>query len=142
MANLYSQVIRGDGVSSYTVGNNNQKVKHDTFNYGTPEVYPLVIQRTDEGDWTGYADGGSDFFKVLNYLQGRGVEIYGVGEVSGNTFTILTNWGKVPKDDDNDPEPNDSSDIDLLEDEISNLLSIGVGVYYAKIRGGEISYDC
>jgi hypothetical protein len=126
---------------SSDLGLNTRKMKHDTFNYGTPRIYPLVIVRNDEGDWTGYADSGSDFFKVLNYLQGRGVEIYGIGDVIGNTFTILTNWGNVPKDDGNDPEPNDSSDIDLLMDEISNLLSIGVNVYYGKIRGGDISYD-
>jgi hypothetical protein len=123
------------------LGRNAQKITHDTFNYGTPRIYPLVIVRNDEGDWTGYADSGSDFFKVLNYLQGRGVEIYGIGEVIGNTFTILVNWEKTPKDDDNNPEPNDGSDIDLLEDEIDDLLSIGVNVYYGKIRGGDISYD-
>jgi hypothetical protein len=127
-----------------SIGQNNQKVTEDTFNYGTPEVYPLVINRNDEGDWTGYADSGSDFFKVINYLQGRGVEIYGIGEVSGTVFTILTNWGKVPKDEGNSQEPNDTSDIDLLMDEISDLLSIGVNVYYGKIRGGDIIYnnDC
>ena len=126
------------------LGRNAQKIKHDTFNYGTPEVYPLVIERNDEGDWTGYADSGSDFFKVLNYLQGRGVEIYGVGEVSGTRFTILTNWGKVPKDEGNSQEPNDTSDIDLLQDEIDDLLSIGVNVFYGKIRGGDIIFnnDC
>jgi hypothetical protein len=75
MADLYS-----------SIGQNNQKVTEDTFNYGTPRVYPLVINRNDEGNWAGYADSGSDFFKVINYLQGRGVEIYGIGEVSGTGF--------------------------------------------------------
>ena len=130
MANLYS-----------SIGQNAQKATHDTFNFGTPRIYPLVFIRNDEGDWTGYADSGSDFFKVLNYLQGRGVEIYGVGEVDGIYFTILTNWGNVPKDDGNNPEPDDESDIDLLQDEISSQLSIGVRVYYAKIRGDDIIYD-
>jgi hypothetical protein len=125
-------------------GVNNKKVTHDTFNYGTPEVYPLVINRNDEGDWTGFADNNSDFHKVLNYMQGRGVEIYGIGEVSGSVFTILTNWGKVPKDEGNSQEPNDTSDIDLLQDEIDDLLSIGVNVFYGKIRGGDIIFnnDC
>jgi hypothetical protein len=125
-----------------TLGSNAQRVTPDTFNYGTPAVYPLVINRNDEGNWTGYADNGSDFYKVINYLQGRGVEIYGIGEISGTTFTILTNWGKVPKDANNSQEPSDEGDIDLLQDEISTLLSIGVNVFYGKIRGGDISYDC
>ncbi len=125
-----------------TEGVNAQRAKHDTFNYGTPAIYPLVIQRNDEGDFSGHENNGSDFYKVLNYLQGRGVEIYGVGEVSGNTFTVLTNWAKVPKDEGNSQEPNDNGDIDLLQDEISTLLSIGVNVFYGKIRGSGISYDC
>jgi hypothetical protein len=133
MPSLYSQTA---------FAKNTQKVTEDTFNYGTPRVYPLVINRNDEGNWAGYADSGSDFFKVINYLQGRGVEIYGIGEVSGTVFTILTNWGNVPKDANNDQEPNDESDIDLLQDEISNLLSIGVDVYYGKIQGSSISYNC
>jgi hypothetical protein len=131
VANLYS-----------SIGQNAQKATHDTFNYGTPRVYPLVINRNDEGSWTGYADSGSDFFKVLNYLPGRGVEIYGIGDVIGNTFTILTNWGNVPKDANNDQEPNDEDDIDLLQNEISTQLNIGVDVYYGKIQGGDISYNC
>jgi hypothetical protein len=131
MADLYS-----------SIGQNAQKVTHDTFNYGTPRIYPLVIIRIDEGDWTGYASTGSDFYKVVNYLQGRGVEIYGIGEVSGTVFTILTNWGKVPKDSNNSEEPNDDDDIDLFATEISTLLSIGVDVYYGKIQGSSISYNC
>ena len=130
MANLYS-----------SIGQNAQKATHDTFNYGTPRVYPLVINRNDEGSWTGYADSGSDFFKVLNYLQGRGVEIYGVGEVNGNYFTVLTNWGKVPKDAGEENPDNEGSDA-LLEGEISTLLNIGVTVWYGKIQGDDISYNC
>jgi hypothetical protein len=131
MADLYS-----------SIGQNNQKVTHDTFNYGTPRIYPLVIIRNDEGDWTGYADSGSDFFKVINYLQGRGVEIYGIGEVSGSQFSIFVNWEKTPKDDGDDQEPNANDDIDLFEDEISTLLSIGVNIEYGKIIGGNLSNDC
>jgi hypothetical protein len=131
MADLYNSDL----------GRNAQKITHDTFNYGTPRIYPLVINRTDEGDWDGYAESGSDFFKVLNYLQGRGVEIYGVGEVSGTYFTILTNWGNVPKDANDTQEPDEYADIDLLQNEISTLLNIDVKVWYAKIVGDDIHYD-
>ena len=124
-----------------SIGQNAQRVKEDTFNYGTPEVYPLVIQRVDEGGWGDYSANGSDFYKVLNYLQGRGVEIYGVGEVNGDYFTVLTNWGKVPKDAGEDQPDNEGTDA-LLQDEISTLLNIGVNVWYGKIVGDDISYNC
>jgi hypothetical protein len=125
-----------------SIGQNAQRITHDTFNYGTPRIYPLVIIRTDEGDWTGHANSGSDFYKVVNYLQGRGVEIYGIGEVSGSQFSIFVNWEKTPKDDGDDQEPNANDDIDLFENEISTLLSIGVNIEYGKIIGGALANDC
>ena len=140
MANAYSQTISGEVAT--TLGGNTRKTKHDTFNYGTPRIYPLVIIRTDEGDWTGHADSDSDFHKVINYLQGRGVEIYGIGDVSGTNVSIFVNWEKTPKDDGDDQEPNDNDDIDLFEDEISDLLSIGVNIEYGKIIGGALANDC
>jgi hypothetical protein len=123
------------------LGGNTRKTKHDTFNYGTPRIYPLVFIRNDEGDWTGYADSGSDFHKVVNYLQGRGVEIYGIGEVSGGTFSIFVNWEKTPKDAGQE-EPADTGDLDLLQDEISTLLNIGLAIEYGKIQGGALDNDC
>jgi hypothetical protein len=140
MANAYSQTISGEVAT--TLGGNTRKTKHDTFNYGTPRIYPLVIIRTDEGDWTGHADSDSDFHKVINYLQGRGVEIYGIGDVSGTNVSIFVNWEKTPKDDGDDQEPNDNDDIDLFENEISTLLSIGVNIEYGKIIGGALANDC
>jgi len=129
MANLYS-----------SIGQNAQKIAHDTFNYGTPRVYPLVLVHGDS--WTGHADANSDLYKVINYLQGRGVEIYGIGQVSGSEVTVLTNWGNVPKDANDNQEPDDTSDIDLLTNEISTLLGITCRVWYGKIQGSNISYDC
>ena len=140
MANAYSQTISGEVAT--TLGGNTRKTKHDTFNYGTPRIYPLVIIRTDEGDWTGFANSDSDFHKVVNYLQGRGVEIYGIGEVDGSQFSIFVNWEKTPKDAEDDQEPNDEDDIDLFENEISTLLSIGVNIEYGKIIGGALANDC
>ena len=126
-------------------GVNNKKVTHDTFNYGTPEVYPLVINRNDEGDWTGFADNNSDFHKVLNYMQGRGVEIYGIGEVSGNYFTVFVNWNTLAQDstaDENLGYPNIADgDLDYLENEISDNLSIGVNIWHGKVRADDIVYN-
>jgi hypothetical protein len=130
MANLYA-----------TLGQNNQKVTHDTFNYGTPRIYPIVVVRTDEGDWTGYASSGSDFFKVVNYLQGRGVEVYGIGDVSGTAFSIFVNWEKMPKDA-GEEDPNDTAELNLLMTEIQDKLSIGVRIDYGKIIGEALSNNC
>lgn len=147
MADLYSQVIRGDGVSSYTVGANNRKTVHDTFNYGTPVIYPLVVQRTDEGDWSGHASAGSDFHKVMSVIQTR-AEIYGIGEVEGTGFTILVNWNTLAQDataSENTGEPEvDNGDLDYLQTEIFNATGVDVRVYHGKIVGTEIDFnmDC
>jgi len=126
---------------TYTsVGQNARKLKHDTFNYGTPRVYPLVLVHGT--NWDGHADSNSDLYKVITYLQGRGVEIYGIGDVSSDEVTILANWDKIPKDANDSEGPNDTSDIDLLQDEINSLLGITCRVWYGKIQGNTISYDC
>jgi len=126
---------------TYTsVGQNARKLKHDTFNYGTPRVYPLVLVHGT--NWSGHADSNSDLYKVITYLQGRGVEIYGIGDVSGDEVTILANWDKIPKDANDSEGPNDTSDIDLLQDEINTLLGITCRVWYGKIQGSNIGYDC
>lgn len=138
MADAYSQTISGEVAT--TLGSNNRQSKHDTFNYGTPRVYPLVLVHGT--NWNGHANANSDFHKVINYLQGRGVEIYGIGSVSGNEVTILVNWEKVPKDISDDQEPNDFNNIDLLNNEINSLLGITCTVFYGKIQGNSINYDC
>jgi hypothetical protein len=126
---------------TYTsVGQNARKLKHDTFNYGTPRVYPLVLVHGT--NWDGHADSNSDLYKVITYLQGRGVEIYGIGDVSNDEVTILANWDKIPKDANDSEGPNDTSDIDLLTDEINSLLGITCRVWYGKIQGNSINYDC
>jgi hypothetical protein len=141
MANAYDQTISGEVAT--TLGGNTRKTKHVTFNYGTPRIYPLVIIRTDEGDWTSHADSDSDFHKVINYLQGRGVEIYGIGDVAGTNVSIFVNWEKTPKDDVADEqEPNSDDFLDLFGTEISTLLSISVRIEYGKIEGGALANDC
>ena len=140
MADLYSQVVRGDGVGSYTVGANARKTAQDTFNYGTPAIYPIVVIRTDEGDWTGHASAGSDFHKVVAAIQTR-AEIYGIGDVSGNQFSVFVNWNTMAQDD-GEYEPNDNEQIDYLEAEILAATGIGVQVDAGKIVGGALSNDC
>lgn len=139
MADLYSQAI-----GSTTFGANAKVTKHDTFNYGTPVIYPLVVQRTDEGDWTGYASSGSDFNKVMTVIQGR-AEIYGIGEIEGIYFTILVNWNSLAQD--NTPSENtgspqtDDGDLDYLQTEIFNATGVDVRIHHGKIVGDDIDYN-
>lgn len=147
MADLYSQVVVGDGVSTYTVGANNRKTTHGTFNYGTPKIYPLVLEREDAGNFTGHADANSDFHKVMAVIQTR-AEIYGIGEVENARFTILVNWNTLAQDataSENTGEPNaDAGDLDYLQTEIFNATGVDVRVYHGKFVGSEIDYnmDC
>jgi hypothetical protein len=126
-------------------GVNYKKSTHATFNYGTPNIFPLVITRTDEGDWTNYADNDSDFHKVLNYMQGRGVEIYGLGEVAGTQFTVLVNWNTLAQDNSSSENrgypQTENGDLDYLENEISDNLNISVTIYHGKIIADRIDYN-
>ena len=130
-----------DLYSNTALAGNARKTNADTFNYGTPRIYPFVIVK-NSGNWNDHADSNSDFHKVITYLQGRGVEIYGIGEISGDTFTILTNWGTATKEWNNSQEPNNYDDNDLLQNEINELLGISLRVWYGKIQGNNISYNC
>jgi hypothetical protein len=144
MADLYS--LTPQGMTS-TFGANAKKTTHDTFNYGTPKIYPLVVSRTDEGNWTGHASSGSDFHKVMTVIQSR-AEIYGIGEIENTYFTILVNWNTLAQDDnasENTGEPQtDSGDLDYLEDEIEDATGITVQVWHGKIVGSTIDFneDC
>jgi hypothetical protein len=144
MADLYSQTIVGDGVSTYTVGANARKTTHATFNYGTPNIFPLVITRDDEGDWTGYASAGSDFHKVMTVIQTR-AELYGIGEVNNNQFTILVNWNTLaqdatPSENADYPQTTDG-DLDYLEAEVLAATGITVTIYHGKIEEDDIEYN-
>jgi hypothetical protein len=146
MADIYSKIEAYNAVggndTGATVGANSRKTAHDTFNYGTPAIYPLVVTRTDEGDWTGHADAGSDFHKVMAVIQTR-AEIYGIGEISGTVFTLLVNLNTLAQDDnDYDDVPGDDADLDYLATEISNATSIGVEIENGKIVGENIANDC
>ena len=151
MADIYSKVEAYNAVggndAGATVGANSRKTKHDTFNYGTPKIYPLVISRTDEGNFTGHASANSDFHKVVAAIQTR-AEIYGIGEVETTYFTILVNWNTLAQDDlasENTGEPEVlAGDLDYLEDEIFDATGITVQVFHGKIVGSEIDFimDC
>jgi len=143
MANAYDQTISGEVAT--TLGANTRKTREPSFNYGTPNIYPLVITRTDEGDFDNPNSSDSDFHKVMTVIQGR-AEIYGIGEVSSTQFTILVNWNTLAQDatpaSENTGYPQVATgDLDYLEDEINDATGITVTVYHGKIEADDISYN-
>jgi hypothetical protein len=137
MADAYSQTISGEVAT--TLGANSRKFKHDTFNYGTPAIYPIVIVR-DTGDWDGYADSNSDLQKVLTVVQTR-AEIYGIGEVDSELVAVFVNWNTMAADA-GEEEPNYDDQLDYLEAEILAATSIVVRVDAGKIVGGTLENNC
>jgi hypothetical protein len=106
MADLYSQVIRGDGVSSYTVGNNTRNLQ-PTQETGTPRLTPIIIDdlytaADDIADWPisqlGLAKNGPQF-KVLQALQ-QFVTVYSIGDSRGDDkLTVICRDSSIPYDD-------------------------------------------
>jgi hypothetical protein len=139
MADLYSQVIRGDGVSTYTVGANSRKFGNQTFQFGTRNISPLVIY-SDAGDFANDQDSNSNFYKVMSVVQSR-CEIFGIGNVTNTYATLFVADDTLYADEGNSRAPNDSSDIDLLQDEISAATGLDISVYNGIVTGDDISYD-
>jgi hypothetical protein len=147
MPDIYGKVeaynASGSSDAFAAVGANSRKTKHDTFNYGTPAIYPLVIVNND-GNWTNFANSGSDFHKVMTVIQGR-AEIYGIGEVEDNDVTILVNWNSLAQDDtasENTGSPQvDNGDLDYLEAEVLAATGVNVTIWHGKFVGTEIDYD-
>jgi len=106
MADLYNQVLVGDGVSTYTVGGNTRNLQ-PTQETGTPRLTPIIIEGlldpTDGNeDWPsselGLAKNGPQF-KVLQALQ-QFVTVYSVGDSRGSsgTLTVICRDSSIPYD--------------------------------------------
>jgi hypothetical protein len=135
-----------DLYSNTALAGNTRKTAHDTFNYGTPVIYPLVVIRTDAGNFNNPGDSNSDFHKVMTVIQTK-AEVYGIGEISGNSFTVLVNWNTLPQDstaNENTGSPQiTNGDLDYLATEINNIHGIALKVWHGKLRGSSLVYnDC
>jgi hypothetical protein len=125
---------------------NARKTAHDTFNYGTPAIYPLVIIRQDAGNFNNPSDNNSDFHKVMTVIQTK-AEVYGIGEISGGSFTVLVHWNTLPQDstaNENTGSPQIiNGDLDYLATEINDIHGISVKVWHGKLQGSSLVYnDC
>lgn len=124
-------------------GVNNKKTQHDFQNFGTPSIHPLVVRYNQVGDWTGHENNDSEFHKVMTILQTR-CEIYGVGEVDGDYFTLLVVDNTLAADagDDRPGGANNYEDLDYLQAEVLAGCGVDVRIYNGKLRGDGITYNC
>jgi hypothetical protein len=83
MANLYSQIVRGDSSTDYTFGANAKGVTENVFNIGTPALAFITIAPSDGSA----VDLGSAANRalILAGLNNAGVEVYGFGEVDSSS---------------------------------------------------------
>ena len=117
MADLYSQVIVGDGVSTYTVGGNTRRVKPSS-ELGTPKITPVILNtdsQTLPSGQTAWAENDNDLnnyelnsdfqtqngdiFKAVQAIQ-QFCEVYEVGGASdSNLMTVMVRDSSIPYDD-------------------------------------------
>ena len=115
MADLYSQVIRGDGVSTATVGGNTKRI-FPTSEMGTPKITPVILDTDNVTLPSGESSWTSNDTDVQNYLitseyQTRGdvflavqavqqfCEVYEVGGSSdSDILTLMCRDSSIPYD--------------------------------------------
>jgi hypothetical protein len=139
MADLYSQVIRGDGVSTATVGGNTERI-FPTSELGTPKITPVIIntESYDElpsggEDWAD-TDSDTDNYLITSNYQTQGdvflavraiqeyCEVYEVGGSSSSNFlTLMCRDSSIPYDAGTTFQ-NDGSTITVLQTAVRTAL--------------------
>ena len=113
MADLYNQIIRGDGVGTRTLGQNTKRI-FPTSEIGTPKITPVVVNTNDEilpsggEDWAG-DDNNTDNYSITSDYQTQGdiflvvqaiQQFCTVYEVSGssdsNYLTVMCRDSSIP----------------------------------------------
>ena len=91
MADLYAQVVRGDGVSTYTVGANNQKAAQPMSQLGTRELTFLKITAGGDTPFSlvNFTTAGGSADAVIKGIAQAGAEVFHFERVS-NTVMALT----------------------------------------------------
>lgn len=148
MADLYGQVLRGDGVGSYTVGANARKTLADESRFGTPDLTLLVIDIdnneetsvyfADEGNEDTALESNSALFQALQALQTR-VELYKVGQVDSDKVSVIVRASSVPLSAGEALEDGDTNAI--LSAELSAAMGVPIEVWHAELDGDDIDYD-
>jgi hypothetical protein len=138
MANLYSQTIVGDGVSTYTVGGNTKRI-FPTSEMGTPKITPVILDTdsqtlpSGESSWTSN-DTDVDNYSITSEYQTRGdifkavqavqqfCEVYEVGGSSDSDYlTVMCRDSSIPYDAGTTFQ-NDGSTITVLQTAVRAAL--------------------
>jgi hypothetical protein len=113
MADLYSQTIVGDGVSTATVGGNTKRI-FPSSEFGTPKVTPIILDAgaanlpgSNSSEWTQDTDEENylitseyqtqgDIFKAVQAIQ-QYCDVHEVGCTSGSTdLTVFVRDSSIP----------------------------------------------
>jgi hypothetical protein len=115
MADLYGQIIRGDGVGTRTFGGNTKRI-FPTSEMGTPKITPVILYTDSQTLPSGESSWTSNDTDVQNYLitseyQTRGdvflavqavqqfCEVYEVGGSSDSDYlTLMCRDSSIPYD--------------------------------------------
>jgi hypothetical protein len=138
MADLYSQIIRGDGVGTRTVGGNTKRI-FPTSEMGTPKITPVMINTdgetlpsgnnlwadndTDAGNYSITSDYQTqgDVFLAVQAIQ-QFCEVYEVGGSSdSNNLTVMCRDSSIPYDA-GDTFQNDGDTITVLQTAVRAAL--------------------
>jgi hypothetical protein len=154
MADLYNQVIRGDGVSTATVGGNTKRI-FPTSEIGTPKITPVILYTNgyDElpsgGENWAQSDGDADNYSITSDYQTQGdvflavravqqfCEVYEVGGSStSNYLTLMCRDSSIPYDEGTTFQ-NDGSTITVLQ----NAVRAALGNTTTLVRIGRVVDD-
>ena len=104
MADLHSQVIVGDNVTTHTVGANTRKVLTSSDNTG-PETTWLYVRNAEFTDWEGgetwtaepelTTSNSTNYQAIVECIQIY-CEIYEVVRASSDDLVIKVRWSSVP----------------------------------------------
>lgn len=91
MADLYAQILRGDGSTDYTVGANNQKAAQPMSQLGTRELTFLKITAGGDTPFAAaqFTTAGGSADAVIKGIAQAGAEVFHFERVS-NTVMALT----------------------------------------------------
>jgi hypothetical protein len=126
---------------NYALSPNDRKAQ-ESYSIGTKDLVFLQINLTcTTGNLdTTYTASDSNFSRLLQILQQR-LELYGVGQPSGDAVTVIVTRCTVPFS--GNEELNPGGQVQLLRDDIdaSTYFSSSY-VFQGQINGWNIENDC
>lgn len=145
MADLYNQVISGDGNNNKTFGQNTKRI-FPISETGTPKITPVIINTdgvtlpSGETSWA-LDDGDADNYLITSDYQTQGdvfkavqaiqeyCEVYNVGGSSGSSFlTVMCRDTSIPYDE----------GTSFQDDGFGNTITVLQNAVRAALGGAEV----